>query len=185
MQQRGLSPERANASTTFSFAMGPEFFMQAAKLRAFRLVWAQAAESFGIAPDHAGARIYARTSRWNRTISDPHTNALRGTTEAVSAVLGGAESIYVAPFDECCGTPDEASRRLARNTQIILKEEAFLARVADAAGGSYYVETLTDSIAAGAWKLLQEIESGGGYRKAMDLITRRLEQRFSERQEKG
>ncbi len=185
MQQRGLSPERAAASTTFSFAMGPEFFMQATKLRAFRLVWAQVAGSFGIAPEHAGARIYARTSRWNRTISDPHTNALRGTTEAVSAVLGGAESIYVAPFDECCGTPDEASRRLARNTQIILKEEAFLARVADAAGGSYYVETLTDSIAAGAWKLLQEIESAGGYRKAMDLITRRLEQRFSERQEKG
>jgi methylmalonyl-CoA mutase len=184
MQQRGLAPDCAAAWITFSFAMGPEFFMQAAKLRAFRLVWAQAAESFGIVPEHARARIYARTSRWSRTISDPHTNALRGTTEAMSAVLGGAESIYVAPFDECCGAPDEASRRMARNTQIILKEEAFLARVADAAGGSYYVETLTDSIAAGAWKLLQEIESAGGYRKATDLITRRLEQRFSQRQEK-
>jgi methylmalonyl-CoA mutase len=102
----------------------------------------------------------------------------------MSAILGGAESIYVAPFDECCGTPDEASRRLARNTQLILREEAFLARVADPAGGSHYVETLTDSIAASAWKLLQEIESAGGWRKASGLISRRLEQRSSERQEK-
>ena len=185
MQQRGLAPGRVAASITFSFAIGPEFFMQAAKLRAFRLVWAQAAESFGIAPEHARARVYARTSRWNRTISDPHNNALRGTTEAMSAILGGADSIYVAPFDECCGTTDEASRRLARNTQIILKQEAFLARVADPAGGSYYVETLTDSIAASAWKLFQEIESAGGWRNAAETLTRRLEQRTSERQEKN
>lgn len=184
MQLRGMAPERAAASVTFSFAMGPEFFMQAAKLRAFRLVWAQAAESFGIARDCARARIYACTSRRNRTISDPHTNALRGTTEAMSAIFGGAESIYVAPFDDCCGTSDQAGRRLARNTQLILREETFLGRVADAAGGSYYVETLTDSIAASAWKLLQEIESAGGWRKAYGLITRRLEERSSERREK-
>ena len=95
MQQRGLAPQRVAGSIIFSFAMGPEFFMQAAKLRAFRLVWAQAAESFGIAREHARAHIYARTSRWNRTSSDPHTNALRGTTEAMSAIIGGAESICV------------------------------------------------------------------------------------------
>jgi methylmalonyl-CoA mutase len=184
MQQRGLAPDRAAASITFSFAMGPEFFMQAAKLRAFRLVWSQAAESFGIAREHARVCIYARTSRWNRTIADPHTNALRGTTEAMSAIIGGAESIYVAPFDECCGTPDEASRRLARNTQIVLKQEAFLARVADPGGGSYYLETLTDSIAAGAWKLLQEIESAGGWRTAAEMITRRLEHHSAKQQEK-
>jgi methylmalonyl-CoA mutase len=182
MQQRELAPERVADSITFSFAMGPEFFMQAAKLRAFRLVWAQAAESFGIARENTRARIYARTSRFNRTIADPYTNALRGTTEAMSAVIGGAESIYVAPFDECCRMPDEASRRLARNTQIILKQEAFLARVADPGGGSYYLETLTDSIAASAWQLLQEIESAGGYRNAAEMITRRLEQRSSDQQ---
>jgi methylmalonyl-CoA mutase len=184
MQQRGLAPGRVAVSITFSFAMGPEFFMQAAKLRAFRLVWAQAAASFGVAREHTKARIYARTSRWNRTISDPYTNALRGTTEAMSAVIGSADSIYVAPFDECCGTPDEASRRLARNTQIILKQEAFLARVADPGGGSYYLETLTNSIAAGAWKLLQEIESAGGWRTAAEMIFRRLEHRSAEQQEK-
>jgi methylmalonyl-CoA mutase len=184
MQPRGLAPERAAASITFAFAIGPEFFMQAAKLRAFRLVWAQAAKSFGIARGSTRARIYARTSRSNRTVADPHTNALRGTTEAMAATIGGAESIYVAPFDECCGSTDEASRRLAHNTQIILKQEAFLARVTDAAGGSYYVEALTDSIAAGAWKLLQEIESAGGWRNAAKMFIQRLEERSSDRQKK-
>jgi methylmalonyl-CoA mutase len=184
MQPRGLALERVAASITFSFAMGPEFFMQAAKLRAFRLVWARAAESFGIARGSTRARIYACTSRSNRTVADPHTNALRGTTEAMSAAIGGAESIYVAPFDERCGSTDEASFRLARNTQIILKQEAFLARVTDAAGGSYYVEALTDSIAAGAWKLLQEIESAGGWRNAAKVCTQRLEERSSDRQKK-
>jgi methylmalonyl-CoA mutase len=102
----------------------------------------------------------------------------------MSAIIGGSESIYVAPFDECCGTPDEASRRLARNTRIILKQEAFLTRVSDPGGGSYYLEVLTDSIAARAWKMLQKIESAGGWRKAAELVTRRLEHRSAEQQEK-
>jgi methylmalonyl-CoA mutase len=92
----------------------------------------------------------------------------------MSAVLGGADSICVAPFDECARTPDDTSRRLARNTQIILKQEAFLARVADPGGGSYYLETLTDSIARKAWKQLQEIEAAGGFRKATAMIAETL-----------
>ena len=119
-----------------------------------------------VAREDARARIHARTSRWNKTVYDPHVNILRATTEAMSAVLGGADSIFVAPFDECYRTPDEASRRLARNTQILLKQEALLARVADPAGGSYYLETLTDFIARESWKQLQEIEAAGGFRKA-------------------
>ena len=87
-------------------------------------------------------------------------------------LLGGADSIYVAPFDECYKTHDEVSRRLARNTQIILKQEALLARVADPGGGSYYLETLTDSIARKAWKQFQEIEAVGGFRKATAIIAR-------------
>jgi methylmalonyl-CoA mutase len=180
MLHRELDADRSARSITFSFAMGSEFFMQAAKLRAFRLIWAQASQSFGVAREHAKARIYARTSRRNRTISDPHTNALRGTTEAISAIVGGAESIYVAPFDEMLGVRDEPSRRLARNTQIILKQEAFLGRVADLGGGSYYLETLTDSIAAQAWKLFQEIECAGGFRSASGTIAPMLEQRSTE-----
>lgn len=179
MQERGLPVDRVADSIIFSFAIGSDFFMQVAKLRGFRLVWAQAVESFGATREHARARIYARTSHWNRTIYDPHVNTLRGTAEAISAVLGGADSIYVAPFDDCYRTPDEAGRRLARNTQIILKQEAFLSRVADPGGGSYYVESLTDSIAQRAWKLLQEIEAAGGYRKATasGMIAQILEQR--------
>jgi methylmalonyl-CoA mutase len=183
MQERGLHPDRIADSVSFSFAMGPDFYMQIAKLRAFRMMWAQIVASFGGTPEHAKARLHARTSRWNRTAYDPHVNMLRGTTEAMSAVLGGADSIYVAPFDECYRAPDEVSRRLARNTQIILKQEAHLARVADPAGGSYCLEVMTDDIARRAWKLLQEVEAAGGYRKASadGMIIRRLEQRMAAR----
>lgn len=182
MQERGVPVDRAADSVAFSFAMGPEFFMEIAKLRAFRMVWAQAVESFGGAREHAKARIYALTSRWNRTVYDPHVNVLRATTEAIAAVLGGADSIYVATFDDCYNVGDEASRRLARNTQIILKQEAHLANVADAGGGSYYLETLTASIAERAWKQFQEIEAAGGYRKATEKITQILEQRKAAQQ---
>jgi len=177
MRECGVPVDRAAESVAFSFAMGPEYFMQIAKLRAFRAVWAQAVTSFGGAREHARARIYALTSRWNRTIYDPHNNMLRATTEAMSAVLGGADSIYVAPFDDCYNIGDEATQRLARNTQIILKQEAHLARVADAGGGSYYLEALTDAIAQRAWRQLQEIETAGGYRKAAEQIEQTLDQR--------
>lgn len=177
MQERGVPPGRTAESVAFSFAMGPEYFMQIAKLRAFRAAWAQVVTNFGATPDCAKARIYALTSRWNRTIYDVHNNMLRATTEAMSAILGGANSIYIVPFDECYNVGDENSRRLARNTQVILKQEAHLARVADAGGGSYYLEVLTDSIAWRAWKQLQEIESAGGYRKAFAQIDKTLEMR--------
>jgi methylmalonyl-CoA mutase len=183
MQERGVAADRAADAVAFSFAMGPEYFMQIAKLRAFRMAWAQAMESFGGAREHARARIDAHSSRWNRTVYDPHVNMLRATTEAMSAVLGGADSIDVAPFDECYCAADEASRRLARNTQIILKQEAHLARVADAAGGSYYIENLTGAIARGAWKQLQQIEAGGGFRKATNLVAETLAARKAARDE--
>ena len=183
MNERGLAADRVADSVTFSFAIGPDFFMQIAKLRAFRMVWAQALETFGATREHAKARVYARTARWNQTIYDPHVNMLRGTTEAIAAIIGGADSLCVAPFDACYKEPDEFSRRLARNTQLILKQEAFLARVADPGGGSYFLERLTDAIASKAWKLLQEIEAAGGYRKANEagVIARTLEERRAAR----
>jgi len=129
-------------------------------------------------------RIHARTSQWNKTIYDPHVNILRGTTEAMSAILGGADSISVAPFDECYKAPDEASRRLARNTQILLKHEALFSQVADPGGGSYYLESITDSIARASWELMQKIESHGGFRKATKDgdIARALEQSLASRE---
>jgi methylmalonyl-CoA mutase len=170
MQRRGLDPGSVAGSLAFSFAIGPHIFIEIAKLRAFRLVWAQALQAFGVAPEHARARIHARTARWSGVIEDSHINILRGATEAVSAILGGADSLSIAPFDEGCAEPNEASRRLARNTQLILKHEALLARVADPGGGSYCLEVLTDSIARNAWSLLQKIEACGGYRKYSPAI---------------
>ncbi len=177
MQERDVDVDRAAASITFSFSIGANYFFQIAKLRAFRMMWAKAAESFGVRRENARARIHARTSRWNKTIYDPHVNILRSTTEAMSAALGGADIITVAPFDECYKAPDEASRRLARNTQIILKREAMLSRVADPGAGSYCLEAITDFIGREGWKSMQQIEAAGGYRKAMadGLVERALE----------
>jgi methylmalonyl-CoA mutase len=184
MQSRTLEVNRAATSIAFSFAMGANYFFQIAKLRAFRMLWARVVESFGGSRENAKARIHARTSRWNETIYDPHVNILRGTTEAMSAVLGGADSISVAPFDECYKTPDEASRRLARNTQILLKHEALLSQVADPGAGSYCLEVITDFIAREGWKAMQGIEAAGGYRKARaeGQIARALEQSLASRE---
>lgn len=165
MQSSGIDIDRAAASVTFSFAIGSSYFFQIAKFRAFRMLWARVVDSFGGTAESAKARIHARTSRWNETIYDPHVNVLRATTEAMSAVLGGSDSVTVAPFDECYKMPDEASRRLARNTQIILKHEALLTQVADAGAGSYCLEVITDFLAREGWKSMQKIEAGGGYRK--------------------
>jgi methylmalonyl-CoA mutase len=166
MQAQGLGVDRIASSLSFSFATGPEFFVQVAKLRAFRMVWAKAVESFGGTHKAGMAPIHVRTAHWNKTIYDPHVNILRATTEVISAILGGADSISCAPFDECYKQPDDESRRLARNTQIVLKREALLSHVVDPLGGAYLVEALTNSIASKAWKLFQELETAGGYQKA-------------------
>jgi len=166
MQSSRVDINRAVAAIAFSFAIGSNYFFQIAKLRAFRLLWARAVESFGGTREGAKARIHARASRWNETLYDPHVNILRGTTEAMSAAIGGADSISVAPFDECYKLPDEASRRMGRNAQILLKQEALLCRVSDPGGGSYCLEVITDFIAREGWKVMQGIEAAGGYQKA-------------------
>jgi methylmalonyl-CoA mutase len=166
MLERGVDIGRACGALGFSFATGPQLFVEIAKLRAFRLVWSEVVESFGGNHENAKAAIYGRTAQWNETIFDPHNNILRATTAAISAVLGGVESFSVAPFDECYRESDEASRRLARNVQLILKREAGFARVADALGGTYLIEVITNALAQKAWKLFQEVEAAGGYRRA-------------------
>jgi methylmalonyl-CoA mutase len=150
---------------TFSFAIGSSYFFQIAKLRAFRIMWARVLEAFGA---DVKTVIHCRTSRWNKSIYDPHVNILRATTEAMSAAIGGADSITIAPFDATYRNPDTASERLALNTHAILQKEAYLERVPDPAAGSYYVEALTDALGAEAWKLMQRIEEFGGFAKAHD-----------------
>jgi methylmalonyl-CoA mutase len=185
MDERGVSVNKASAAVEFRFAIGGNFFFEIAKLRAFRTAWARIVERFGGTEEAARARIAAHTSQWNKTVYDPHVNILRATTEAMAAVLGGADSITVAPFDSCYKQPDDASRRLARNTQLLLKHEAGLGRVADAGGGSYYLEAITDQLAREAWKTMQELEARGGYRKALAerAIAKLLERSLAARDE--
>ncbi|MBA4182190.1 MAG: methylmalonyl-CoA mutase small subunit, partial [Anaerolinea sp.] len=155
------------ASLVFVFATGSNYFFEIAKLRAARMLWAQAVTAFKVtAPEAARMRIHARTALANKSIYDPYTNLLRATTEALSAVIGGCDSLTVMParFPE----------RLARNVQLILKEECHLDGVADPAGGSYYVEALTDAIAREAWKLFQQVEERGGFAAAEGFVAERL-----------
>lgn len=168
--EAGVAADKAASHIAFEFAIGSSYFFQVAKLRAFRAVWAKAVESFGASKEAAKATVYARTSRWNKTIYDAYNNVLRATTEAMSAVIGGADVVSVAPFDECFKAPDEPSRRLARNTQLVIKKEAHLDVVADPAGGSYAIENLTNYVATEAWKKLQELEAEGGFLKAKSKV---------------
>lgn len=163
----GLSPDQAASSIRFTFGVGPFYFMEIAKLRAARMLWAKIAEAYGAGAEVSKININARTTIYNQTRLDPYVNMLRGTTEAFSAIAGGVSSLELRPFDEAYGIPDEFSRRMARNTQIILKEESHLNELIDPAGGSYYVESLTDEVAQKAWALFAETEESGGFIKAL------------------
>ncbi len=184
LAERGVNENRAAAALEFSFAVGSNYFVEIAKFRAFRMLWARAVESFGGTHEAAKARIAARTSKWNKTVYDPHVNILRATTETMAAVLGGADTVTVTPFDACYKAPDEASRRLARNTQLLLKHETWLGRVADAGGGSYALETITDFLACEGWRVFQDIEARGGFRKARaeGVIAQALERGLAARE---
>jgi Methylmalonyl-CoA mutase, N-terminal domain/subunit len=163
LKRRGVAPKVAAARMVFRFSIGPQFFMELAKFRAFRPLWARVAQAFGVAPaDAALAVVHAETARWNKTLLDPHVNMLRVTTEALSAVLGGCDALRVAPFDEVSGATTEFSRRIARNVHTLLAEEFHFAETTDPAGGSWYVEKLTDEVARAAWTQFQEIEARGG-----------------------
>jgi methylmalonyl-CoA mutase len=138
--------------------------MEIAKFRAARLLWANIVAQYGPAKE-CSAKMFAHavTSRWNQTVYDPYVNMLRGTTEAMSAAIAGVHSLEVVPFNDAFETPTEFSRRIARNVQLLLKHESHFDQVVDPSGGSYYIETLTDSIATEAWRLFREVEERGGY----------------------
>ena len=168
MLRSGLSVESAAPRFAFSFGIGSQFFLEVAKFRAFRPLWTRVVTAFGAAPEVAGgATVSAATGRWNKTLLDPHVNLLRVTTEALSAVLGGCDQLHVMPFDEVSGSTTEVSRRIARNVHTLLAEEFNFAETADPAGGSWYVEKLTDELARAAWALFQQIEAKGGMKNAL------------------
>jgi methylmalonyl-CoA mutase len=182
---RGLDVDAFAGRLAFFFAIGMNFFMEVAKLRAARLLWSRIMSEFD--PKKPGSlmlRTHCQTSGVSLTAQDPYNNIVRTTVEALAAVLGGTQSLHTNSFDEAIALPTDFSARIARNTQLILAEETGITRVVDPLGGSYYVEALTHSLAAHAWDLIQEVEGLGGMTKAVEsgMPKLRIEEAAARRQ---
>ena len=162
LQMRKIKIEDIFSQMTFIFAVNNNLFMEIAKLRAARFIFAKLAEAYGVKEENAKMRMHVRTSEYTKTIYDPWVNILRTTTEAFSAVLGGCDSLHVTPFDNPIRKADDFSRRIARNQQLVLLEEAHLNAVNDPAGGSYYVEALTQELIQKSWEFFLKIEERDG-----------------------
>ncbi|MCK9904556.1 methylmalonyl-CoA mutase small subunit [Parafrankia colletiae] len=163
----GLGLAEALGQLEFRYAVSADQFLTIAKLRAARRLWARVAEVCGAAPEQRAQRQHAVTSSAMMTRRDPWVNMLRTTVACFGAGVGGADAVTVLPFDARLGLADDFSRRIARNTQTLLQEESSLIRVVDPAGGSWYVESLTDQLAAAAWAVFTEIERAGGIAAAL------------------
>ncbi|AZU63251.1 methylmalonyl-CoA mutase [Neobacillus mesonae] len=168
LTESGMEFDRALSKMVFQFSIGSNFFMELAKLRAARVIWNRITELYGFPENARGMQIAAETSRFTKTVYDSHVNLLRTANEAFAAVLGGVQYLHVAPFDELAGA-SPFSERIARNMQLILKEEALLNKVVDPAGGSWYIETLTNVLAEKAWALFQKIEAKGGILEGLKM----------------
>lgn len=184
MLKRGVSLKDAASSLYFCFNQGANFFMEIAKLRALRQVWAAIMEAFGAEEADRSIMVHGRSSRFTKTVIDPYVNMLRNTTQTFSSVVGGVNTYENAPFDEMIRKGDEFSRRIARNLHVMLQEEFGMLRPIDAAGGSWAVESLTKEIAEKNWAEFQKVEGMGGITAALKegypqkTIAAVLEQRF-------
>ena len=163
MTEAGLTPCEVNGRIKFNMGISSNYFMELAKFRAARMLWAEIVKAYGADEDCCKMAVHAVTSEFNMTIYDAHVNLLRSMTETMSAALAGVDSIETLPFDLVYTQPDEFSERIARNQQHLLRDESHLNKVVDPAGGSYYIETLTCSIATQAWKVFNEVEDNGGF----------------------
>lgn len=167
LMDEGLSIDEVARKVRFAFSVTSNYFLEIAKFRAARMLWANIVKGYNPSKNcRCKMEIHAETSRWNQTVYDPYVNMLRGTTEAMSAAIAGVYSLEVVPFDSAFEAPTSFAKRIARNVELLLKHESHFDRVVDPAGGSYYIENLTQSIAAEAWKLFLEIEDKGGYAAA-------------------
>ena len=169
LTEAGFTADEVAKKIKFNFGISSNYFMEIAKFRAARWLWAEIVAAYKPACECACKMVaHAQTSEWNMTVYDAHVNLLRSQTEAMSAALAGVDSITVRPFDKIYQTPDEFSERIARNQQLLLKEECHLDKVVDPSAGSYYVEVLTNSLADVAWKLFLEVEEKGGFSVAVN-----------------
>lgn len=170
LTEKGLSINQIAPKIKFRFATGSNYFLEIAKYRAARLLWANIVKAYGPSKEEVTKmKIHATTSRWNNAAYDPYVNLLRTTTEAMSSIIAGIDSLTVNTFNAVYEKPSDFSERIARNQQLLLKEESYLDKVADPSAGSYYLENLTASIAAEAWKLFLEVDSLGGFIEAANL----------------
>lgn len=165
----GLNIDDFAPRLSFFFGIGMNLFMNVAMLRAARYLWSNAVEQFGGNEQSKALRTHCQTSGWSLTEQDPYNNIIRTTIEALAATLGGTQSLHTNAFDEALGLPTEFSARIARNTQIILQEESEICKTVDPLAGSYYIESLTDSIVKEARKIIQQIDEAGGMAKAIEL----------------
>jgi methylmalonyl-CoA mutase len=182
---RGLSVDDFAGRLSFFFAIGMNFFMEVAKLRAARLLWSRIMTDLGAQkPGSKMLRTHCQTSGVSLTEQDPYNNVVRTAYEAMAAVLGGTQSLHTNSFDEAIALPSDFAARIARNTQLILAEETGVTHVIDPLGGSYYVEALTQSLANEAWKLIEEVEQLGGMTKAVEsgMPKLRIEEAAARRQ---
>ena len=182
---KGLDIDIFAGRLSFFFCIGMNMFMEAAKLRAARQMWAKIMTDFGAKSDRSKMlRTHCQTSGVSLTEQDPYNNVIRTTIEAMAATLGGTQSLHTNSFDEAIALPTEQSARIARNTQLILQHESGITDVVDPLGGSYYIEALTKNLADRAWELIDEVEQLGGMTKAVEagLPKMRIEEAAAERQ---
>ena len=165
MVEAGVAPELAAQNIKFNLGINGVYFMEIAKVRAARMLWSQIVSQYTACKESAKMHICAVTTTYNQTLFDSYVNLLRSQTEAMSAALGGVESMVVVPFDTPYETPTDFAERIARNQQLLLKEECHFGRIVDVAGGSYFIETLTKALAEQAWKLFLDVEEKGGFLK--------------------
>ena len=164
----GLEVDKIAPRLSFFFAIGMNFYMEIAKLRAARMLWARLMQDkFGAKGKSLLLRTHCQTSGYSLTEQDPYNNVVRTTVEAMSAIMGGTQSLHTNAFDEALGLPTEFSARVARNTQLILQEETQISQVADPWGGSYMMEALTRDLADKAMEIINEVEAVGGMTKAI------------------
>ncbi len=185
--QRGMSVDAFAPRLSFFFAIGMNFFMEVAKLRAARVLWATAMKQFNPQrTDSLLLRTHCQTSGWSLSAQDPYNNIVRTTIEAMAAVLGGTQSLHTNSFDEALGLPTEQSARVARNTQLIIAEESHITEVADPLGGSYYVEALTEALVREASTIIADVESYGGMTRAINagIPKMKIEESAARRQAK-
>lgn len=164
--EHNIAPEKAAHLVSFSFATGADFFGEIAKFRAFKSLWAIILQEYDV-QDHP-ILVHGVTSTWTQTVLDINNNMLRSSTQALSAVLGGCQTITVTPFDASVRPSNDFSERMARNTQLIIRDEAFAGKVTDIASGSYYIEQLTVEVAEKSWEIFLEVEKNGGFLNAFN-----------------